>query len=118
MSKARAKGTGWEVRLKDEFLSRIWPAVERAPLKGINDYGDFVNVDGLLLEAKKTERPNFLAWARRCTAATGAQAGWRVLWSGDQRKGEGPYVLLPFRDWLELEHYYKHNGSLPEEVEL
>ena len=36
MSKARAKGTSWEVALLKP-LSAIWPKVDRAPLKGITE---------------------------------------------------------------------------------
>lgn len=101
MSKARQKGSGWEVALLRP-LSRIWKYVERAPLKGVNDYGDFVNVDGLLLEAKKTDLPHFLKWAKTAATKTGGN-GWRIIWSGDQRRKDGPFVLLPLTDWLGLE---------------
>lgn len=101
MSKARAKGSGWEVALLGP-LRRIWPSVDRAPLKGINDYGDFLNADGLLLEAKKTDVPHFLKWAKIAAAKTGG-SGWRIIWSGDQRRKDGPFVLMPLQDWLDLE---------------
>lgn len=102
---ARRKGSGWEVRLLDP-LRRVWPSAERAPLKGVNDYGDFVNVDGLLLEAKCTDVPHFLKWAKIAAAKTGGN-GWRIIWSGDQRRKDGPFVLLPLTDWLELEEIAK-----------
>lgn len=107
MSKARAKGSGWEVALLGP-LRFIWPRAERAPLKGINDYGDFLNVDGLLLEAKKTDVPHFLQWAKTANAKTGG-SGWRIIWSGDQRRKDGPFVLMPLTDWLILEEEAREN---------
>lgn len=98
---SRKKGSAWEVELLD-LLRPIWPDVERAPLKGTADFGDFVNVDGLLIEAKKTDAPHFLEWARKARDKTGGN-GWRIVWSGDRRKGDGPYVLLSLDTWLEHE---------------
>lgn len=102
MSKQRAKGTGWEVELLPLLRQVFGDQVERAPLKGINDFGDFLGCDGLLIEAKKVNSPRFLEWARKAKAKAGPH-GWRIVWSGDRRKGDGPYVLMSMNDWLELE---------------
>lgn len=116
MSKARAKGSGWETELKERHLSTVWPTVERAPLRGTNDFGDFVNVDGLLIEAKKVDSPRFLEWARKAKGKAG-EFGWRIVWSGDRRRGDGPYVMLPLRDWLDLEEDAKAMRDLIRDIE-
>lgn len=98
MSKARAKGTGWEVELLPRLRAVFGPQVERAPLKGIQDKGDFTGVP-FLIEAKKTDVPHFLQWAK--TAAKKADR-WAVLWSGDRRRGDGPFVLISLDHFLGL----------------
>lgn len=95
VSKARAKGTGWESELLPLLRQVFGPQVERAPLKGIQDAGDFTGVPWLH-EAKKTDVPHFLQWAKTCNKK---HHRWAILWSGDRRKGDGPFVMLP------LEHY-------------
>jgi hypothetical protein len=101
MSKQRAKGTGWEVELLPHLRTVFGSQVERAPLKGVQDKGDFVGVP-YLIEAKKTEVPRFLDWARTARKKVGAGNWWAIIWSGDRRKGEGPYVLLPLGMFLTL----------------
>lgn len=102
MSKARAKGTGWEVELLPLLRLVFGEHVERAPLKGTLDQGDFTGCDGLLVEAKKTDAPHMLAWAKTAQKKR-PNGSWRVVWSGDRRKGDGPFVLLSLGEWLELE---------------
>lgn len=97
---SRKKGSHWEVELLEK-IRVIWPDAERAPLKGIQDFGDFVNVGGLLIEAKKTDAPHFLQWGKAATRK--ATAGWRIAWAGDRRRGDGPYGLLPLDELLQLE---------------
>ncbi len=106
MSKARAKGTGWEVELLPLLRLTFGEQVERAPLKGTLDQGDFVGIPWLH-EAKKTDVPHFLQWAKTATKKAGVQ--WTILWSGDRRKGDGPFVLLPLLLYLEL----CHDADLP-----
>lgn len=100
MSRARAKGTRGE-NFFLAHLRELWPTAERAPLKGVNDYGDFQNVPWLH-EAKHTQKPLFQQWARVCERKAGRN--WVVLWKGDTRRveGEGPYVLMPLEKYKEL----------------
>lgn len=98
MSKARAKGTGWETELLPLLRIVFGPQVERAPLKGAADHGDFTGVP-FLIEAKKTETPRFLEWARTAKKKNGNEPFW-IVWAGDRRKGEGPYVLMPLEHAL------------------
>lgn len=99
MSKARAKGTRGENYFLERLRLLFGPQVERAPLKGVQDRGDFVNVPWLH-EAKNTTKPLFLEWARKCTTKAGNN--WVILWKGDLRKNEGPYVLMPLDKYEEL----------------
>jgi len=93
MSKARAKGTGWEVELLP-LLQRLFGehVGRRGTTLGSGDDGDFSGVPWLH-EAKKTDVPHFLQWAKIANRKSPNQ--WAVLWSGDRRRGDGPYVLLP-----------------------
>lgn len=92
----RQKGTRWEVALLDRLRVLFGPKVDRAPLKGVHDYGDFLNVPWLH-EAKHTQKPLFQAWARICETKAGK--AWVVCWKGDTRTktGNGPYVLMPIQ---------------------
>lgn len=99
MSKARAKGSGWEVELLPLLRLVFGPHVERAPLKGINDMGDFTGVP-YLIEAKKTDVPHFLQWGKTCQKKKPGK--WIVFWSGDRRKGDGPFCVMPMSLALDL----------------
>lgn len=94
---ARKKGSAWEVELLGWLRNLFGGQVDRAPLKGINDRGDFLGLpDELLVEAKSTIRPNFLEWARTCERKADR---WWVVWHGDRRKpGSGPFVLMPLAE--------------------
>lgn len=105
MSKQRAKGTAWESELLPLLRKVFGPRVERNPLKGSADDGDFAGC-GVLVEAKKTDVPHFLAWAKAAQKKR-PDGDWRIVWSGDRRKGDGPFVMLPLDEWLRLEHYYR-----------
>ncbi len=97
---ARAKGTDFEVHVDDSYLKEIWPKVERAPLKGINDFGDFVNVDGWLIEARNRKTWALPAWIRGVYSKLEREGRnkhyrWMLVFKADKR---GPldddYVLM------------------------
>jgi hypothetical protein len=93
VSKARAKGTEGENYFLPRLQKLFGPNVSRAPLKGVNDYGDFLGVPWLH-EAKNTIKPLFMEWARVATKKAGS--AWVILWKGDlRRSGTGPYVVMP-----------------------
>lgn len=93
MSRARAKGTKGENFFLPLLQSLFGPQVDRAPLKGVNDAGDYVGVPWLH-EAKNTAKPLFQKWAAICEAKSPGR--WALLWKGDMRtKNGGPLVLLP-----------------------
>lgn len=99
MSKARAKGTDGENFFLLHLRMLFGGHVERAPLKGILDRGDYTGVPWLH-EAKNTNKPLFQQWARVCEHKA---ADWVILWKGDLRTnfGTGPYVFMPL-------HVYEH----------
>lgn len=99
MSKQRAKGTAGENFFLPRLQRLFGPQVERAPLKGTLDYGDYTGVPWLH-EAKNTAKPLFLQWARICTKKAGWD--WVLLWKGDLRKNEGPFVLMPLEKYEAL----------------
>lgn len=101
MSASKQKGTNFETELLPLLRDVFGPQVERAPLKGINDLGDFTGLPGgLLVEAKKTDVPHFLQWAKTCNKKA---VDWAIVWSGDRRKGDGPFVMISLDYYLALE---------------
>jgi hypothetical protein len=101
-NRSRQKGTEGENYFLAGLRAAWSSSVERAPLKGTADYGDYVGVPWLH-EAKSTAAPKFLEWARKATAKTASTNGrWVVMWKGDLRKKEGPYVLMPYEMYLTI----------------
>ena len=86
---ARQKGTSFEHHVLEAHLCKVWPTVERAPLKGVLDYGDFINIDGWLIEAKKRDRWDLPGWIRGVLSKIGRQgepdAPWAIVFAGDKR---------------------------------
>lgn len=101
MSQARQKGTAGENFFLAGLRRVFGSHVERAPLKGVHDDGDYIGVPWQH-EAKSTKKPLFQAWARKAHAKS---TPWVILWKGDQRRndpGEGPLAVMPYRLYLEL----------------
>jgi len=110
MSKARQKGTSWETALLEPLRRVFGPQVERAPLKGTADNGDFTGVP-YQIEAKSTAKPLFLEWARKANAKS---YPWAIVWKGDLRKNDqGPYVLMPFEHFCDLQLRARGSGMAP-----
>jgi hypothetical protein len=88
---SRAKGTKWENEIRDTWLWRIWPTARRAGNLGINDYGDFANVDGWLIEAKNRKNIQLTEWIRMVYTKIerqGREIGkspWVIAFKGDRR---------------------------------
>lgn len=108
MSKARDKGTAGENYFL-EFLRVIWPTAERAPLKGVQDKGDFVGVP-LLVEAKHTKTILIPEWVRK--ARTKAEGRWVLVWKGDTRTRDGKPLMVMDADFgFELlDLWERHRG--------
>ena len=102
MSTQRQKGTGYETYLIP-ILRRVWPKAERAAQSGVNDFGDFTNVGGWLLEAKKQETWTLPAWIRTIQkkVETGGQPSpWAILFAKDKRSGIPDLVAMPLETWV------------------
>jgi len=101
MNRPRQKGT----RGENYFLAHlrtVWPAAERAPLRGTLDRGDYVNVP-FLIEAKNTERPLFKQWVRVLRVKAGGSDRWVLVWKGDARTADGqPIMIIDFHFGMEL----------------
>ena len=92
MSKAREKGTRYEVALLTLLRLVFGSQVERAPLKGIQDAGDFVGVP-FPIEAKNTEVLRLPEWVRRLRLIGGKR--FVLFWSGgDRRRKDSPGELM------------------------
>lgn len=104
MSRERAKGTRGENYFAD-MLKPIFPQIERAPLKGVNDAGDYVNVP-FPVESKNTRKPLFLEWVRRLRRKAPAYR-WVLLWKGDMRTVDGrPLMVVDAEFGMDLLHAY------------
>jgi len=84
MSRSRAKGTRGENYFLPRLRKLFYPnydgpeeehPLQRAPLKGVNDWGDYLGVPWLH-EAKHTIKPLFQQWARTAEGKLGASIGW------------------------------------------
>lgn len=106
MSKQRQRGTRTENEHMERWLRRVWPDVERAPLKGTNDRGDFVNVGPVLVESKyrsTTKGWRVAEWARTAMRKAGDNQ-WMVIMSADKRKKDGfpiDLVVMPAEKYFE-----------------
>jgi hypothetical protein len=101
----RQKGTRYETRLLPWLRTIFGDQVERAPLKGTLDAGDFTGLP-LIVEAKNTARPAVPEWCRVTAAKARTiktdgdwchveREPWIVCWSGgDARKAGHPGELV------------------------
>jgi hypothetical protein len=117
MSKQRAKGTAFENHVLETYLKKIWPKVERAPLKGVNDYGDFINVGYWLVEAKKRDRWDLPTWIRTILKKVRAKgtSPWVLVFAGDKRSAiDIDLVVLPAEQYFDQLHWmtthYRNSG--------
>jgi len=110
-SKARAKGTKTEVEFLPLLRDLFGEHVNRAPLQGFNDRGDYVGVPWLH-EAKAHLIPKFQEWARICEKKAGNR--WVIMWHGDRRKGagHGPYVMMPLDQYERLVRNFRPIAGL------
>lgn len=91
-NRPREKGTRYEVALLDDLRLIFGEQVERAPLKGIRDIGDYVGVP-VSIEAKNTAVMRLPEWVRRLRLMVGNR--WAIFWSGgDRRRKDSPGELM------------------------
>ena len=88
MGKETAKGTRFERYLAEELLPQVWPDVERAAKSGINDFGDFTNVGGWLVEANHRKRwavPDYIRGILEKIKRRGQPTPWVLVLRQDKR---------------------------------
>lgn len=104
MSKNKEKGTKYENQVLQTYLKRVWPGANRSAPAGANDFGDFLNVDGWLIEARKRDAWNIPGWIRdiygkidkRNERHRGYQSNWCIIFASDKRTDlNEDYVVLP-----------------------
>lgn len=107
---SRAKGTAFEVEVLEHLRAIFGPSVERAPLKGVYDKGDFLNVP-FLIDAKKAERPLFLEWARQGRRKA-AGSYWAYVYADDRRRATsvGTLAMVPMDFFMALLWAGKQTG--------
>lgn len=122
MSAARQKGTSFEVHIRDTYLREVWPEAERAALSGINDYGDFINVDGWHIEARNRKTWAIPDWIRGVYKKIDRKHGrldvpWAIVFKADKRSDlNEDYCVVPARVLFELirrvrrDHFDTKNG--------
>ena len=104
MSKARQKGTTFENHVLNEYLLSVWSTAERAALSGINDYGDFTNVDDWHIEARNRKTWALPEWIRGVYKKMERKHGdrnqpWMIVFKADKRSDlHEDYAVLPM--WL------------------
>jgi hypothetical protein len=111
MSASRAKGTRGENYFLGPLRRIFGDHVDRSPLRGIHDFGDFTGTGGLLVESKHTLKPLFQQWARICEKKAGKR--WVLLYKGDTRTstGNGPYALMPLDLFEEMASTWVERGG-------
>lgn len=59
---SKAKGTRWEVRLRDHFRANGAPHCERLAQGGSQDRGDLTGLPGVVIEAKAYKQMHLAEW--------------------------------------------------------
>lgn len=104
MSASRQKGTRFENKVAERYLTQVWPEAHRAAQHGTLDFGDFEGVNGWLIEAKwraSITDWRIPAWVRAILHKREARdptAPWLLVFSADQRKRSTPscdLVVMP-----------------------
>ena len=92
VSKQRAKGTGYEVEIREE-LKPLFPDIERAPFS--SPLGDFVNFP-IILEAKNQKSMTLSTWVDQAEKS-GIKAGlpYAVVHKRARKNVSKSYVTLP-----------------------
>ena len=115
MSKARAKGTSFENHVQTVLVD-VWPDIERAALSGINDYGDFTNVDGWLIEARNRKTWALPEWIRGVYKKIARKhlgapnRAWMIVFKSDKRTDlYDDYAVLPLATVADLLYVYRYH---------
>ena len=88
-------------------LRPLFPDISRAPLRGVHDCGDYVNVP-FPIEAKAHKVPRFLEWLRilqgKASRHTAAPGRWWLVYCDDRRRKDsvGAVVVMSLDFAIEL----------------
>lgn len=106
-----SKGGEFETEMQ-ELLREVFPRAQRiSNLRGPRDYGDFINVDGWLVEAKKWNKWAIPAWIRVIYKKLRSPSSpWMLLFAADRRNLPGTFALMPAEQAIELMRMVKQAG--------
>ena len=102
VNRAKAKGTLWEVQLRDHFR-QTWDTAERLPTEGSKDRGDIGGIP-FVVEAKNVRKFSLAEWLDELDKEmTNANKQWGFVAIKRTRKpvGEG-YALMPIEQATRL----------------
>lgn len=102
MNRPRIAGTRFESAVVAYLLPRGWPRCERRALRGINDAGDLVGVDGWLTELKAERALDPTTALKEAEKAAKRHGGWPVaiLKRRNQPVGKA-LVCMTLETWVE-----------------
>lgn len=109
----RSKGTRYENRVRDGYLHDVFPNVDRAPLRGTQDYGDFTGIGDWLIEAKWRATPGGLripSWLQQIKHKVEEGAPWVLQWAIDRRKDPVDYVITDARLFWHMVRLLREHG--------
>ena len=98
----KKKGTAFETELVPS-LRKVWPEAKRSEPKGALDFGDYENVNGWYISAKKAERWSLMEWIRtvlKQKLLIDPTAPWFIVFANDRRKGLPTMVAMPLEQYI------------------
>ena len=96
----KARGTGWEVRVRDFLRSHGHPNAERLPSEGSKDRGDIAGVPGWVVECKNHRALALAEWCDEAEkeAMAAHVYRWAVVFPRKSHQTRKAYCLIPL--WL------------------
>jgi len=94
---SKAKGTRWEVRLRDHFRANGAPHCERLAQGGTQDRGDLTGLPGVVIEAKARKTLALAEWCDELRVEmrnADAQIGAVLVPRRNHQVGDG-YAVVP-----------------------
>lgn len=96
MNRAKAKGTGWEVRVRDFLRENGHPNAERLPSESTKDRGDIAGIPGWVVECKNHRQIDLAGWCdeaereARCAQTT----RWAVVFPRRSHQTRKAYAVI------------------------
>ena len=100
VSKSKAKGTSWEVRVRDFLRLHGHPNAERLPSEGAKDRGDISGVPGWVVECKNHRAVDLAGWCDEAEkeAMAAHVYRWAVVFPRKAHQTRKAYAVIPL--WL------------------